>query len=114
MFFPSGLINVQLGSVKLIDFLYPVPDFRITVRIHNTAFNAVFLDEILHIERQAERLYHSIGLVLSCYSRNFHTNCCRPHRNDLFENLSVNSLKGNLSKAITFKLPLFSLDNIFR
>jgi hypothetical protein len=32
----------------------------------------------------------------------------------LFENLSVNSLKGDLSNAITFKLPLFSLDNTFK
>ncbi len=33
---------------------------------------------------------------------------------DLFENLSVNSLKGDLSNATTFKLPLFSLDNTFK
>jgi hypothetical protein len=31
----------------------------------------------------------------------------------LFENLSVSSLKGALSNATTFKLPLFSLDNTF-
>ncbi len=33
---------------------------------------------------------------------------------DLFENLSVNSIKGDLSNATTFKLPLFSLDNTFK
>jgi hypothetical protein len=33
---------------------------------------------------------------------------------DLFENLSVNSFKGDLSNATTFKLPLFSLDNTFK
>ncbi len=33
---------------------------------------------------------------------------------DLFENLSVNSLKGDLSNATTFKLPLFSVDNTFK
>ena len=33
---------------------------------------------------------------------------------DLFQNLSVNSLKGDLSNATTFKLPLFSLDNTFK
>ncbi len=32
---------------------------------------------------------------------------------DLFENLSVNSLKGDLSNAITFNPPLFSLVNTF-
>ncbi len=32
---------------------------------------------------------------------------------DLFENLSVNSLKGDLSNATTFKPPLFSLVNTF-
>jgi hypothetical protein len=32
---------------------------------------------------------------------------------DLVENLSVNSLKGDLSNAITFNLPLFSLVNTF-
>jgi hypothetical protein len=33
---------------------------------------------------------------------------------DLFENLSVNSLKGDLSNATTFKPPLFSLVNTFK
>ncbi len=33
---------------------------------------------------------------------------------DLFENLSVNSLKEDLSKATTFKPPLFSLVNTFK
>ncbi len=33
---------------------------------------------------------------------------------DLFENLSVNSLKGDLSDATTFKPPLFSLVNTFK
>jgi hypothetical protein len=33
---------------------------------------------------------------------------------DLFENLSVNSLKGDLSNAITFKPPLFSVVNTFK
>ena len=32
---------------------------------------------------------------------------------DLFENLSVNSFKGDLSNATTFNPPLFSLVNIF-
>jgi hypothetical protein len=32
----------------------------------------------------------------------------------LFENLSVNSLKGDLSNATTFKPPLFSLVNTFK
>jgi hypothetical protein len=33
---------------------------------------------------------------------------------DLFENLSVNSLKGDLSNDTTFKPPLFSLVNTFK
>jgi hypothetical protein len=33
---------------------------------------------------------------------------------DLFENLSVNSLKGDLSNITTLKLPLFSLVNTFK
>ncbi len=33
---------------------------------------------------------------------------------DLFENLSVNSLKGDFSNATTFKPPLFSLVNTFK
>jgi hypothetical protein len=33
--------------------------------------------------------------------------------NDLFENLSVNSLQGDLSNYTTFKSPLFSLVNTF-
>jgi hypothetical protein len=32
----------------------------------------------------------------------------------LFENLSVNNLKGDLSNATTFKPPLFSLVNTFK
>ncbi len=32
----------------------------------------------------------------------------------MFENLSVNSLKGDLSKASTFNPPLFSLVNTFK
>jgi hypothetical protein len=32
---------------------------------------------------------------------------------DLFENLSMNSLKGDLPNATTFKPPLFSLVNTF-
>jgi hypothetical protein len=32
----------------------------------------------------------------------------------LFENLSVNSLKGDLLNATTFKPPLFSLVNTFK
>jgi hypothetical protein len=32
---------------------------------------------------------------------------------NLFENLSVNSLKGDLSNATTFNPPLFSLVNTF-
>ncbi len=33
---------------------------------------------------------------------------------DLFENLSVNSLKGDLSNVTSFKPPLFSMVNIFK
>jgi hypothetical protein len=33
---------------------------------------------------------------------------------DLFENLSVNSLKGDLSNPTTFNPPLFSLVNTFK
>jgi hypothetical protein len=37
-----------------------------------------------------------------------------PACTDLFENLSVNNLKGGLSNATTFKPPLFSLVNTFK
>jgi hypothetical protein len=36
------------------------------------------------------------------------------HWKDLFENFSVNSLNGDLSNAITFNPPLFSLVNTFK
>jgi hypothetical protein len=36
------------------------------------------------------------------------------YRSDLFENLSVNSLKGDLSNATTFNRPRFSFVNTFK
>jgi hypothetical protein len=37
-----------------------------------------------------------------------------PALSDLYENLSVNSLKGDLMNATTFNPPLFSLVNTFK
>jgi hypothetical protein len=76
-----------------------------------TTWHAIFPDFFISL-----RHYTVIGnqLLLSNYRNRVRRGLSQDGACiDLFENLSVNSLKGDLSNATTFKLPLFSLDKTF-